>query len=156
MEGESYYRLRRSNKLNYNLLDKFGRTPAKAIHNMANKQVDFEVEENPGESELNQDSEDGIQTNEVMDRPIEGNLMDPQYWDKVKTDYDREVKKVEANRILAERQAYLVQRKKVWIDSNRRLKILQMEAERLDKAECIADKRFKEKVKLATVRKGKN
>ena len=150
------YALRPKHKVSYSILNALGKTPAKMMDPRkkliceSNANSDDEgsarESEHASHSDKNEHDEDGYK--KLVDRPIVGNLLDEQYWTETKKEHEDECAKIGNEKLLAERQVFLIMQRKKWIDDERQIKLLQMQAEKLDREEVVASNKFVEYMTL--------
>ena len=112
---------------------------------------------NPEDSQVN--VQDVVQrplgTIELIDEPITGDLLDDKYWLKIKEEHDSQCLGKEQQMLLTERQIYIANKRKTWLDNNRKLELLKLQVEQLDDQEVLATARHKELIMLHKKRNAK-
>ena len=87
----------------------------------------------------------------LVEQAINGDLLDPEYLEQIKQQHDVETVQKNKERLLAERQIYLMQKRQAWIEDDRQIKLLEIQAQKIDKDETLADSRFKEQIQWESV-----
>ena len=82
----------------------------------------------------------------LIDRLVDGDLLDKDYWDKIRTEHEEECKSKENDKILVEQQCYLMEQRKRYIENERHIKLLKMKVKKLDEEEVLAEKYFNEQM----------
>ena len=92
---------------------------------------------------------------EFIEKPLEGNLLDDNYWVSVKEEHDAVCEEKEKQMKLTERHVYLMKKRKALIEHERKLQIMNMQVKQLDEDEYLAHKRHEEFLIINRRRKAK-
>ena len=74
---------------------------------------------------------------DLVDRPVTGDLTDNLVWEQVKAEHDNDCEVKQKERLLAEQQCYLMEKRRSWIENDRKIKLLVQKAKDLDEQEDL-------------------
>ena len=140
METKGRYPSRTSRtEYNYAKLNTGGKTPAKALS----------MTQNGDQLTIGELSDDRVSDNTgqtLVDKPILGDLTEDNCWSELKSTHEQECENILKKKLLAERQLYLMRKRKEWVDNDRQIKLMELEAIKIDKNEIQEASRFQEKM----------